>query len=460
MKKILVLFSLIVLIVLCTFSANAAFSVEENRYVEDENTKIIDHVVYELFTPYYGGEAYYGVAAWFDTYEASQTVEEINIVSEIDGIEVTGLRHYTSRGGYHWVNYTAKKINIPDTIKYLGLTCFSNLDGVEELTIPASVKTIEYDSDTDTGLSYTFKGMESLKKVTFLGDLKWLGGFQDCKKLETVVFKGSVESILTSAFENCTSLKSIDLPDTVRFIDDFAFRNSGLTSIEFPANVRHYFDEFGLVFKDCKDLVKITFAPSYRQSVGFPAGYFDGCTALEEIVFSGSYKSIYLYKGMFRDCSKLEKITFPTTCESLTIGDDAFRNCTSLKTVTLPEKSNSITIDYRAFRDCKNLTTVNNTDNITKIYGGAFRDCTSLKSFTISDKTTMIGKNAFYGCKNLKTVTVNSKTKAPKLYANVFAKTNSSLTFKAKNATAAKSWKSALNKSGLKTAKVGYMHYV
>ena len=72
----------------------------------------------------------------------------------------------------------------------------------------------------------------------------------------------------------------------------------------------------------------------------------------------------------------------------------------------------------------------------------------------------MIGKNAFYGCKNLKTVTVNSKTKAPKLYANAFAKTNSALAFTAKNATAAKSWKSALTKFGLKNAKVGYMHYV
>ena len=72
----------------------------------------------------------------------------------------------------------------------------------------------------------------------------------------------------------------------------------------------------------------------------------------------------------------------------------------------------------------------------------------------------MIGKNAFYGCKNLKAVTVNSKTKAPKLYANAFAKTNSALTFTAKNATAAKSWKTALTKSGLKNAKVGYMHYV
>ena len=460
MKKIIVLLSVTVLAILCTFSANAAFSVEENRYVEDENTKIIDHVVYERFQSYYGGEGYYSVLAWFDAYEASQTVEEINIVSEIDGVKVIGLQYYTNAGVYDWDNYTVKKVNIPDTIEHIGFTCFSNLDGLEELTIPASVKTIEYDTDSGTSVSFTFAGMESLKKVTFLGDLERLGGFANCPKLETVILKGSVKNILESAFENCTSLKSIDLPDTVQFIDDFAFRNSGITSIEFPANIRSFFDEFGYAFENCKDLVKITFAPDYRQSVWFPEGYFGGCTALEEIVFTESCKSISLYKGMFRDCTKLKKITFPTACEKLTIRDDALRNCTSLKTVNLPKNCDSITIGYRAFRDCKNLTTVNNTDNVTKIYGGAFRDCTSLKSFTVSDKTTMIGKNAFYGCKNLKTVTVNSEKKASKLYANVFAKTNGALTFTAKNAIAAKSWKSALTKSGLKNAKVGYMHYV
>ncbi len=388
MKKLFLLMSMIFMVIICTISASAASPqyrlLDYEPYVEDETTKIIDHVVYRLCPG--TGENHYDVYDWFDTTEAFETVEEINIVPEIDGIKVEGIQcafnHYESNDGYGhpyqmYSNYSVKKITIPDTIKTIGNGFFAIFDGLEELVVPASVEFTPYNYKC-------FEFMDSLKKVTFMGDLPFSGSVQGCKKLETVIYNGTVDVIAVDTFKNCISLKSIELPETISIIGE----------------------------------------------------------------------------GSFINCTSLEEIILPKEADNFKISRSAFDGCTSLKTVTLPKKSDSITIGYRAFRGCKNLTAVNNTDNITKIYGGAFRDCTSLKSFTVSDKTTMIGKNAFYGCKNLKTVTVNSKTKAPKLYANVFAKTNSALTFTAKNATAAKNWKSALTKSGLKNAKVGYMHYV
>ena len=410
MKKFLVLFSLTVFIILCTFGVAAEdFYWNDKTYVESNSTKIVDNVVYKLYN--IGDSKWYEVYDWFDTKEAAENIEEINIVPEIDGIKVTAIRFNDESLGYidnH--NYSVKKVTIPDSIKSIGNRFFSVLDGLEELTIPATVKYIA--SDESLPMSHAFYEMESLKKITFLGDLEYLGGFENCKQLESVIVNGSVEEIYMDAFKNCESLKEFAIPETVKLIMGGAFKNSGLISIIIPGNV-------------------------------------------ERFTYDGDYC------GAFENCKNLTEVAFyESNIKHLSISDDTFRNCTSLKTVTLPENCDSITIGYRAFRDCKNLTTVNNTDNITKIYGGAFRDCTSLESFTISNKTTMIGKNAFYGCKNLKTVTVNSEKKAPKLYADVFAKTNSALTFTAKNATAAKSWKSALTKSGLKTAKVGYMHYV
>ena len=413
MKKLILTISIILTVIICTISTSAAprkyHLLDYEPYVEDETTKIIDHVVYRLCPG--TGENHYDVYDWFDTEEAFETVEEINIVPEIDGIKVEGIQcafdNYDSNEGYGhpyqgYSNYSVKKITIPDTIKTIGNGFFAIFDGLEELVVPASVEFTPYNYRC-------FEYMDSLKKVTFLGDLTISGSFEGCKKLEIVIYNGTVEIIGVDTFKNCISLKSIELPETIIEIGPRAFMN---------------------------------------------------CASLEEIVLPKEADDFRISISAFEGCTSLKSITLPEKCGELTIAEDAFRGCTALETVTLPKNSDSITIGYRAFRDCKNLKTVNNTDNITKIYGGAFRDCTSLKSFTISDKTTMIGKNAFYGCKNLKTVTVNSKTKAPKLYANAFAKTNSALTFTAKNATAAKSWKSALTKSGLKTAKVGYMHYV
>ena len=413
MKKLLFLITAITMILVCVFSSSAEsaekFYWNDETYVESNSTKIVDNVVYKLYN--IGESKWYEVYDWFDTKENAETAQEINIVSEIDGIKVTAIRFNDEPLRYidnH--NYSVKKVTIPDSIKSIGNRFFSVLDGLEELTIPASVKYLACDDPLP--ISNAFYEMESLKNITFLGDIESLGGFANCKKLETVVFNGSVEEIYMDAFKNCESLKEFTIPETVKLIMGGAFKNSGLTSVIIPGNV-------------------------------------------ESFTYDGDYC------GAFEDCKNLTEVAFSeSNVKHLSISDDTFRNCTALKTVTLPEKSDSITIGYRAFRDCKNLTTVNNTENITKIYGGAFRDCTSLESFTISEKTTMIGKNAFYGCTNLKNVTVNSKTKAPKLYSGAFGKTNSALTFTAKNATSAKNWKTALTKSGLKNAKVGYMQYV
>ena len=419
MKKLLLPISVFCFVILLTFGASATWydwqPMDGAPYTEDETTKIIDHVVYKICETD-AVNVHYDVYDFFDSKEAFETVEEINIVPEIDGIKVKGIQcnfiyddylgHSHLYTDFH--NYSVKKVTIPDTIEIIGDGFFSALDGLEELVVPASVK---FSEDNYRA----FDHMENLKRITFLGDVY---NFPDkiSTKLERVTICGSVKYIYARVFENSTSLKSF------------------------------------------KVLGSIEERPEFIGGIGGRA--FKNCTSLEEIVLPKEADDFKIYSSAFEGCTSLKSITLPETCGELTIGDDAFRGCTALETVTLPKKADSITIGYRAFRDCKNLTAVNNTDNITKIYGGAFRDCTSLKSFTISDKTTMIGKNAFYGCKNLKTVTVNSKTKAPKLYANVFAKTNSALTFTAKNATAAKSWKSALTKSGLKNAKVGYMHYV
>ena len=417
-KKMFVITSITVIMFLCIFSSSAESAdfklMDTEPYIENETTKIIDHVVYRLCD--YGNETHYDVYDWFDTVEAAKTVEEINIVSEIDGIKVKGIQCWlcydsenSTLNHRYWQNhnYSVKKVFIPATVTNIGDAFFSALDGVEELQIPASVT---------NGLDRRFMEMESLKEVTFLGNVNYLSGFRDCFELEKVCVTGSVTLISGTSFENCTSLKSFKVLGSI--------------------------------------------GGEIHGTTGGIGKAFKNCISLEEFVFPKEADDFKIYSSAFEGCTSLKSITLPETCGELTIGEDTFRGCTALETVTLPKNCDSITIGYRAFRDCKNLTAVNNTDNITKIYGGAFRDCTSLKSFTISDKTTMIGKNAFYGCKNLKTVTVNSEKKAPKLYANAFAKTNSNIRFIAKNATAAKSWKSALTKSGLKNAKVGYMHYV
>jgi len=63
--------------------------------------------------------------------------------------------------------------------------------------------------------------------------------FQECSGLTSVSIPESVTSIGEAAFRECTSLTSVSIPESVTFIGNRAFEGcSGLTSVSIPESVR------------------------------------------------------------------------------------------------------------------------------------------------------------------------------------------------------------------------------
>lgn len=145
-----------------------------------------------------------------------------------------------------------------------------------------------------------------------------------------------VTNIGESAFENCTALQSVVLPEGLEQIEKWAFRN-------------------------CNHLLSVTFPLQIKEIKG---GAFQKCISLESIELN-NIQSIENY---------------------------AFNNCISLKNVTL---NNVKKVYYSAFEGCSSLEN-SILKNVEYIYDSAFENCYKLTA-TING-TKYIGENAFKGC--------------------------------------------------------------
>ncbi len=213
-----------------------------------------------------------------------------------------------------------------------------------------------------------------------------------------------VTSIGESAFNGCSKLTSITIPNSVTSIGSSAFSGcSGLVSVTLNSNA--------IVYK-----LKNTFGSQVIQynlgkdvtSIG--KGAFCNCSELTSVTIPNSVTSIG--SEAFYGCSGLTSITIPNSVTN--IGNRAFYGCSGLKSVTIPNSVTSIG-DY-TFYECKSLTSVIIPNSVTSIGSEAFYGCSGLKSVTIPNSVGYIGNNAFSLCEGLKSVHITDIEAWCKIY--------------------------------------------
>jgi len=177
----------------------------------------------------------------------------------------------------------------------------------------------------------------------------------------SLVIEEGVTSIGESAFETCSSLREVDLPDSLTSLGMYAFSGAALTEITIP----------------------------------------DGVTVIPNSAFYG--------------CSSLSSVTIPDGVTS--IEDFAFTFC-PLTALNLPQ--NLTSIGSRAFMGCRSIATLTIPDTVTNIGAGAFSGCISLQEVTIPAGITSIGNQAFSSGTSLASATFIGMS-APTFGTSVFA---------------------------------------
>ena len=239
-------------------------------------------------------------------------------------------------------------------------------------------------------------------------EVKWIGGraFQNCTGITSVVIPDGVISIGGYAFSYCTSLAEITIPDSVTSIGEWAFSGcTSLSKVKLSNNLRIIQER---TFSGCTSLKEITIPDSVTEIGEFA---FSGCTSLLKVVLSKNMTAIEAQT--FSGCSSLESIIIPegvtkigtrSKSEDSMFDGAAFYGCTSLKEIIIPDSVTEIWSS--AFSGCTSLSKVDLPKNLTKIKGDTFFGCTSLAEITIPDSVTSIGGSAFEGCTSLAEITI------------------------------------------------------
>lgn len=127
----------------------------------------------------------------------------------------------------------------------------------------------------------------------------------------------TVTRIGSKAFYQCTSLKSVVLPGTVKYIDTEAFRFSSLNSINLDSVIVIYDN----AFNNCKKLTSIS-APALKTISAY--GFF-ACSALTTIDLPNVTS---IGDGSFNSCAKLSSVKIGKG--DCSFGENVFLSCKSL----------------------------------------------------------------------------------------------------------------------------------
>lgn len=182
-------------------------------------------------------------------------------------------------------------------------------------------------------------------EVSADGHYEITGYFVNTSVEHELVIPSEIEDVLVTgiaadAFKSCTSITSVTIPDSVKYIGDFAFY-------------------------DCDKLASVTIADTV-ESIG--TGAFYGCDLITSIKLPAALTEIS--DELFWECPALSSVSFGNAVT--VIGKGAFYNCDSLTEITVPA-------------------------SVTEVKEAAFYGCDALVSITVGENVKTVGDAAFSG---------------------------------------------------------------
>lgn len=347
-----------------------------------------------------GGNLYYNTETGIIT-GSDETVTDVIIPAEINGVTITGIAPYAfaekDSWGYVNENTMLKSVSIPNTVTEIGDCAFYLCTNLSNLRFMSG------------------------SSLTTIGEY----AFFCCRSLTKLVIPAGTVAIGKSAFDGDGALTSLTIPDSVTNIGDAAFSLGDLRSLTIPGDLDtrdwlfystlesvtftgskiigqpHHGANNSHVYADLpgRNAQKVIISDSVKT---IEAHAFCGCGKLTQVTMGDSVQAIGDYA--FCACNNLTQVTKGDSVQA--IGDCAFRNCRKLAQV--PVGNNVQTIGEYAFYDCDCLTEVALPQGVKSLGACAFEFCDNLTKVNLPDSLETIGKDCFLGTYKLQLIDLSA----------------------------------------------------
>ena len=385
--------------------------------------------------------------------ESEKTIGIISVGGDISNIEIPATKDGYAVVAFLFSHLDIQKIHVPDTVKYI-------------VTQKSDVEFIINDTNSYISVSDRLlfnKDKTELITCLYLESTRYRNesgkyyeeGYNKYREINSIRIPGTVTKI-NNAFKSCGGFYNIEvaednpnflcengalynrdktilikgfgenikIADSVKKIEDYAFKDCGFSAIEIPFGV----EEIGAgSFESCEKLEAIII-PDSVETIGNTA--FSGCRRLLEVKLSCNISEI---KGCtFMQCTKLSSITIPAGVRN--INSSAFLGCIELNdvivdpdnpryysddgiiwdfeesailhdtpkekyVVNIPEGMTILRYDmfnngrnsYIGSRYFENIKIINIPNSVTKIEGSAFSSCSNLEEVIIPSSVKEIG---------------------------------------------------------------------